>query len=500
MSPDSFPLKDEAMTDDDGLLDWSAKQYRFSAEAMLRAVSATGLVKHRPQFGQTIRPARGSILASPEIASYDPNPDYFFHWLRDSAIVIDAVRELIEDRSLPQAAVEHLTDFVEFSLALCRLDGPTFLRRGDFRGAIDPPFLKYARSNEEIAAITGDRALGEVRYNADGSFDLLKWARPQNDGPALRALAVLRFFRLDAFSERSGDAAAALLRYDLDYTLAHWREPCYDLWEEALGRHYYTRLAQYEALSEGAEFLAARGDGARAEACRRAARDLFARLDAHFDPGDGIYLSRLPDADEPAGAAPARRLDIATALAVIHTGRNAGPHSVVDPKMLATMARIEQVFAQDYRINRERPSCCAPALGRYSGDIYFSGGAYYFSTLGGAQFYYLLAETIGSGLDIPVAEENRQILAGLLGEPPHALAPGSLEPRFRETLLKAALARGDMFMAMVRRHTPQSRELSEQFDQNDGAQTSARNLAWSYACLITAVATRTRACRRMRTR
>lgn len=486
------------MNDQNGLLDWSTKQYQFSAGAMLRAVSATSLVKHRPQLGQTIRPARGSILASPEIASYDPNPDYFFHWLRDSAIVVDALRELIEDQTLPQAAVDHLADFVEFSLALCRLDGPSFLHRGGFRGAIDPSFLKNTRSDEEIAAITGDRALGEVRYNPDGSFDLLKWSRPQNDGPALRALSVLRFFRLDAFRKRADEAATTLLCYDLDYTLAHWREPCYDLWEEVLGRHYYTRLVQYEALIAGAEFMATRGDAARAKSYRLAAQELFSSLDAHFDPSDGIYLSRLPDAGELPGAAPARRLDIATALAVIHTCRSAGPHSVADPKMQATMARIEHLFEQEYRINRERPASCAPALGRYAGDIYFSGGAYYFSTLGAAQFYFLLAEAVSLGREILVAQENRHILAATLGEPPQALAPGSLASRFRETLAKAALARGDMFMAMVRRHTPDSRELAEQFDRNDGSQTSAKNLAWSYACFITALATRARAHRLMR--
>ncbi|HXY57150.1 MAG TPA: glycoside hydrolase family 15 protein [Methylocystis sp.] len=480
------------MTDPNGLLDWCAEQYRFSAEAMLRAVSATGIVKHRPQLGQTIRPARGSILASPEIASYDPNPDYFFHWLRDSAIVADALREFIEDQALPASAVDHLVDFVDFSLELCRLDGPAFLRRGDFRGAIDPAFLKNVRSDEEIAAITGDRALGEVRYNADGGFDLLKWSRPQNDGPALRALSVLRFFRIEAFRRRGGERAAKLLERDLDYTCSHWREPCYDLWEEVSGRHYYTRLVQYAALAEGAPFMAARGDVARVEACRRAAEELFPCLDDHFDPGDGVYLSRLPEAPEPPSAAPARRLDIATALAVIHTNRTSGPHSVVDPKMLATMARIEQLFAKDYRINRERPSFCAPALGRYAGDVYYSGGAYYFSTLGAAQFYFLLAEAAAQGREISAALENRDALAALLGEAP---AQGALAALDRKRLARAAFARGDMFLAMVRRHTPDSREMSEQFDQNDGSQTSAKNLAWSYACFVTAVATRARALR-----
>ena len=79
------------------LVNWMDRQYRLSAAAMLQSISAVHLVKERPVFGQTIRPAKGSVLASPALASYDPDPDYFFHWLRDSAIVIDAVGTLIAD-------------------------------------------------------------------------------------------------------------------------------------------------------------------------------------------------------------------------------------------------------------------------------------------------------------------------------------------------------------------------------------------------------------------
>jgi glucoamylase len=72
--------------------DWIDKEARFAAGAVLRAVSATNLVKNRPGFGQRIVPRPGSVLASPVPAAYDPDPDYFFHWSRDSAIVIDALR------------------------------------------------------------------------------------------------------------------------------------------------------------------------------------------------------------------------------------------------------------------------------------------------------------------------------------------------------------------------------------------------------------------------
>ena len=47
--------------------------------------AADALLKERPGFDTRVRPAKGSVLASPSSA----DPDYFFHWLRDSAAVIE---------------------------------------------------------------------------------------------------------------------------------------------------------------------------------------------------------------------------------------------------------------------------------------------------------------------------------------------------------------------------------------------------------------------------
>jgi glucoamylase len=483
--------------DANGLLEWAREQHSFCAKAMLRAVSATTLVKHRPALGQTVHPARGSIVASPEMAAYDPNPDYFFHWLRDSAIVADALREAIEGKTLEPSAVEHLIDFVDFSLKLCRLEGPSFIKDGCYPKTVEPSFLQHIRSRVEIAEIIGDRALGETRYNADGSLDVLKWGRPQNDGPALRALAVMRFFSLDAFRARAGESALTLLRADLDYTLSRWRLPCCDLWEECVGFHYHTRLVQQAALAAGAKFLAVQGDAARSSACAAAAGELLVELDRHFDAEDGVYRGRLSEAGRAPDETPLRRLDIAVILGVIQAHRRAGSHSVVDPKMLATLAALERLFEREYPINRTLPANCAPALGRYAGDAYFSGGAYFFSTLGAAQYFFLLAQTAAEGVEILITEESRAPLAALLGAPAASLSRGALVGKLRVELAAAALRRGDMFLATVRRFTPASCELAEQFSQYDGAPTSSRNLSWSYASFILAYAARGSAVRTM---
>ena len=95
-------------------------------------------------------------------------------------------------------------------------------------------------------------------------------------------------------------------------------------------------------------------------------------------------------------------------------------------------------------------------MGRYQGDVYYSGGAYYFSTLGASEFCFLAAAAHAAGCD-----ERRKWVE-----------------------------RGDGFLNTTRTFTPASGDLSEQFDQRTGEQTSAKHLAWSYAAFISCVTAR----------
>src|SRR5271170_1843672 len=456
------------------LVEWMDAQYRLSAAAMLRSVGAVQLVKERPGFGQMIRPIRGSILASPEIAAYDPDPDYFFHWLRDSAIVIDALRTLVEDGACGTDAIDCVRDFIRFSLALGDLDGRAVSKSFDHR-AVAPEFRQYLRPESELVKVLGDEILAEARFNPDGTLDIAKWARPQHDGPALRALVVLRFLRGRVFEDAATNLRARrLVDVDLRFTRQRWREPSFDIWVEEIGHHYYTRLVQRAPLSDGADWLQESGDATQALACREASREIADGLGDHWDEAKGFYLSRV-------GASPggAKELDIAVILGVIHARRSDGPHSVHDPKAGKTLDRLERLFAQEYPINASRPPDRGVAMGRYQGDSYYSGGAYYFATLGAAEFYYRLAEGLANRRAPDTSVESD-------------LTPDRPDPPETHVL------RGDQFMATVRAYSPASGELSEQFDRVDGHQTSSKNLAWSHAALITAVAARRAAVRALK--
>jgi len=121
-----------------------------------------------------------------------------------------------------------------------------------------------------------------------------------------------------------------------------------------------------------------------------------------------------------------------------------------------TLTAIEKFFRQEFPINHARPEQYGPALGRYRGDRYFGGGAWYPTTLAAAGLYYRLAQSSGQNC--------------------HDF-----------------LRRGDAFMATVRDLTPADGALSEQVDRVTGAQTSARHLTWSYAAFISAARMRAQA-------
>jgi len=430
------------------LTGWIDRQYRHCATAMLRSISPVQLVKDRPGFGQSIRAIKGSVIASPVLGAYDPDPDYFFHWFRDSAVVIDALRLLHQDGTLGAEAVTLFADFVQFSQDLQRLDGRKLVSPDAWRTRVTPEFQKFVRPEAELAAVHGDAVVGETRVNPDGTLDISRWGRPQNDGPPLRALTLLRWLRGAQLGAAAQQQASSLLRDDLAYTADHWTDPCYDIWEEEKGQHYYTLCVSARALEAGAAWLAGAGEQQRAQALHSQTQLLRRRLDQFWSPELKYYRSR----DLPAGARSAKELDIAVILAAIHTAAADNVHSVHDPKMHATLAALERLFAADYPINHRRPGSRGPAMGRYAGDVYYSGGAYYFSTLGAAEFCFRAA-------------------AGVRAD-------------------AAWIARGDAYLETVRIHTPESGELSEQFDKKTGVQSSAKQLAWSYAAFISCVTAR----------
>lgn len=435
------------MSGGDDLAAWLDGQRARAAAWLARAVSATGLVHERPAFGQSVRPAPGSVLASPVSAHWDPEPDYFFHWIRDSAHVTEAMLVTAEvEEGEADAWRRRLEEVTAFGLAIARAAPvsrvPRELVRPDHRR-----FLRSARSLQR----TGPRALlGEVRFEADGRRDIQRWARPQTDAPALRGLVARR---LRATCARRGWAVPAalerLLALDTDFVARAWRGPSFDLWEEVKGVHYHTRLVQAALLDAVGHPDAA---------------DALASLDRLWSEARCCLLARRGRA---------ARADSAVLLAVLHAGRAEGPHSILDDRVQATLTTLEDRFAQLYPINHARPRDHAPLLGRYEDDAYFGGNPWHVTTLAAAELHYRLASRLADAAVLEATPRNAA---------------------FRERLERAggAVARGDMFVRALRPFIAADGAMAEQIDRVTGQPVSARHLSWSYAALITAAAARER--------
>jgi glucoamylase len=364
--------------------------------------------------------------------------------VRDSAIVMRGVAELMEDAAVDAERVRwrrHFEDFVGFSLRLSQLDGAC---AADYRPTTRRGFRKFLRPRSEIAVLSGERVLAEPRFNPDGSIDIFRWSRPQYDGPALRALACLRYL---AAGGPPSENLARLLRLDLSFTLRHAGVACIGPWEEPMQNavHYYVALTQLGALVHGRAWAGeAKAEWDAAERLLRAA------LDQHWSESRRIYLARQPGA-ETAGD----MLDAQVLLAVWDADLPDGPHSIADARVQQSQTTIEEFFAREFSTNRGRE---APLLGRYGGDRYFGGGAWLPTTLAAAGLQYRRAQRAGR-------DRNAEI------------------------------ARGDAMMGAVRSVTPPDGALSEQVDRVTGKQTSARDLTWSHAAFVAAARARALATR-----
>ncbi|MFD0982683.1 glycoside hydrolase family 15 protein [Tropicimonas aquimaris] len=417
--------------------DWIAARRLAAARTLRAATSATHLERHRSGFGWTVRPAAGSILASTRIASWDPEPDYFHHWVRDAAIALRAVPLAIAAE--PEARgfwLEAVADTVRFSL---RISDPS--RRGPatnpLRATTRQSHEQFLRPDGELAGLAGEKWLEEPRFAADGCPDLEQWGRPQDDGPALRASAVMAL--VDALPEVASPDTDALVARALEHSLRVAGRPCIGPWEEAPARRStFTLIAEWDALDRGCARAAARG--ASAPAMRAAADRIVTLMQEARDARSGGWRESVE--------APEGHFDSATVLAILHAGRRDGPFAISAPATRATVAALEACFAALYPINRGQG---APAIGRWKEDVYFGGNPWYPTTLGFAELHYRLA-----AMGEAEAFEKAEAWMGLV----QSVAPDPAEP------------------------------LAEQFDRRTGAPVSCLALTWSAAAFLEAAAAR----------
>lgn len=379
----------------------------------------------------------GAVIASPERGE----PDYYFHWVRDAALTMITIGEAGPHGRLGEAHVERL-------------------------------FKNYAALSRIHQASAPHP--GMAKFHVDSGRPYLgPWCQPQNDGPALRALA-LTGFALTHLGRSDGHYVRTQLydgklptdtvvKRDLEFVAHHWREPSCDLWEETWGDHFYTRMVQRKALVEGARLADRLGDSAAAKFYRGEARAIASELEKHWDPNVGLIRATLNRGE---GIAKEHDLDSAVVLGLLHGHTADGVFDLDDPRVLASVEKMAQVFKDLYPINRAGPGI---GVGRYKEDTWNKvrgayGNPWYLLTAAFAQVYFRAA---AGASDSARAAELYQT--------------------------------GESFLRRIHHHAHEGgyRILDEQFDRFDGHMSSAPDLTWSYAEVLEATWAREDARRRL---
>ncbi|KND03178.1 glucan 1,4-alpha-glucosidase [Spizellomyces punctatus DAOM BR117] len=440
----AFASSSENLKPHHTLDEWLDRQYAFSVDHLLDNVHPVGT-------------SAGVVIASPS----QSHPDYYYHWVRDSALVMSVVERLYE-RASPGSPESKRYEHLLWNYAT------------------------FSRMNQLQKTKSG---FGEPKFHVNGSPFNGNWGRPQNDGPALRASTLIRF--ANAYLDRGGSIEAVkkllydsryptqtVIKADLEFTSSAWRDKCFDLWEEVYGHHFYTRMVQYAALQSGAQFAKRMKDVGAADWYKLQSMKLKQIVTTHWDPVSGYMQETL----DQSGGLPDKilNLDTATILAALHTVDQTSPYRPFSQEILLTAQELVSRMAPLYPINGNSNLTLAPAIGRYCEDTYdgygrSEGNPWILTTAAIAETLYHTASHLLEDTTIPSSLKHSYL---------------HLAQNVTDT--------GDHFLNRVRLHTPTSGSLSEQVNKNTGFMQGAPHLTWSYASIITATWAREKALRKLK--
>ena len=214
--------------------------------------------------------------------------------------------------------------------------------------------------------------LGEPKFEADGTAFNAPWGRPQNDGPGLRATALVAYAQWQLGNGGASfvtDVIWPILSNDLNFIGQYWNQTSYDLWEETLGSSFFATAVQHRALVEGNAI--ATKIGKTCDSCVSQAPEVLCFLQSYWN-GTYIY-GNLNTADDNRS-----RRDLNTILAVIHTF---DPATTCDTTTfqpcsdiaLANHKVVTDSFRSVYAINSGIPQGQGVGVGRYPEDTYQGG-------------------------------------------------------------------------------------------------------------------------------
>lgn len=409
----------------------------------------------------------GAIIAAP--SKHDP--DYYYHWVRDAALTVEATLDLYEGGYLNVDQRQQVRSFL----------------------------VQHINYNQIIHhnALLG-QGLGEPKFLIEGPVYPLPWGRPQNDGPALRALTFNRILQL-AVKEKWPQLdlikkiiyetklpTNSLMKSDLEYVAHHWQDLNFDLWEEVYGSHFYTLMTQRKSLTVGIQTAQSFSDSGAAQFYQQELQKVNAELEKFWKPQNKFILATLNSSNQNKS-----HLDVAVVLAVLHSNIDNASFSFDDDRVIATFQKLKDQFSAIYTVNKN--TNYGTALGRYPEDTYNGystdgqGNPWVLATAAAAEFLYRSATQLAQKESVEITQANQKFYNQTTRA--RNLRVGQIiqkkNPKFKQ-LIQNMITEADGYLARIIFHRNADGSLSEQINRNSGFMQGAVNLTWSHASFLTA--------------
>lgn len=212
--------------------------------------------------------------------------------------------------------------------------------------------------------------LAEPKFQTDTSAFTGSWGRPQRDGPALRATALIAYGNHLLSSGKQSVVKSniwPIVQNDLNYVAQYWNQTGFDLWEEVQGSSFFTIAAQHRALVEGAAFAKSLGEAC--DGCDSQAPQVLCFLQGFWN-GNAVVSNLANDGRS--------GLDANSILSSIQTFDPSATcdDSTFQPcsgRALLNHKAVVDSFRSIYNINSGKEAGKAVAVGRYAEDTYQGG-------------------------------------------------------------------------------------------------------------------------------
>ncbi|KAJ7213877.1 glucoamylase [Mycena pura] len=421
-------------------------------------IAKAGLLANIGPSGSKSEGAKaGVVIASPS----ETNPDYLFTWTRDSSLVFKVI----------------IDQFVS---------GQDTTLLGQIQNFVTAQQIIQQVSNPSGTVSTG--GLGEPHYNIDETAFTAAWGRPQRDGPALRATAMIEYANWLLKNTSVANVVNTLwptIKLDLDYVAADWNQTTFDLWEEVSSSSFFTTAMQHRALREGATLATALGQTAAVSNYNAQAANLLCFLQSYWNPTGGYMTANT-------GGGRSGK-DANTALASIHTfdpaaGCDATTFQPCSDRALSSLKVYVDAFRSIYTVNSGIASNAAAATGRYPEDSYMGGNPWYLATAAVAEQLYDALIVWDAHGSLNVTTTSLAFFQQFL--PSVTVGTYASSSATFTTLTAAVKAFADGTIGVIAKFTPAGGGLAEQYSRSNGAPVSAADLTWSYAAMLSAFAAR----------